>query len=38
MKKQNFEQEVKEQKAEIEKLKKRSGLQRWINLWLIWSK
>lgn len=36
MTKQDLEQEVKEQKAEIDKLKKRSRLQKWINLWLIW--
>jgi hypothetical protein len=27
---------LKEQQAEIEKLKKKSRLQRWINLFLIW--
>jgi len=36
MEEQNLEQEVKEQKQEIEKLKKKSKLQRWINLFLIW--
>ncbi len=38
MEKQNLEQQVKEQKEEIEKLKKKSRLQKWINLWLIWKK
>lgn len=33
-----IEKELKEQKKEIEKLKKRSKLQRWINLFLIWNK
>jgi len=28
--------ELEEQKQEIEKLKKKSRLQRWINLFLIW--
>jgi predicted RNase H-like nuclease (RuvC/YqgF family) len=36
MENQNLEQEVKEQKKEIEKLKKKSRLQKWINLFLIW--
>jgi hypothetical protein len=35
MKKQ-IEKELQEQKAEIEKLKKKSRLQKWINLFLIW--
>jgi len=30
------EEELKEQKEEIGKLKKRSRLQKWINLFLIW--
>jgi len=38
MKNKNLEHELQEQKAELEKLKKKSRLQRWINLWLIWSK
>ena len=33
-----IETELKEQKKEIEKLKKRSRLQKWINLFLIWNK
>jgi len=36
MKKQSIEEELKEQQEEIEKLKKKSRLQRWINLFLIW--
>lgn len=37
MKKQ-IETELKEQKKEIGKLKKKSKLQKWINLFLIWNK
>ena len=33
-----IEEELEEQKEEIEKLKKRSRLQKWINLFLIWKK
>jgi len=36
MEDKNLEQELKEQQKEIEKLKKRSRRQRWINLFLIW--
>jgi len=36
MKKQSIEEELKEQQAEIEKLKKKSRIQKWINLFLIW--
>jgi len=35
MKKQT-EKELEELKEEIEKLKKKSRLQKWLNLWLIW--
>lgn len=38
MEKQNIEEELEEQKKEIEKLKKKLRLQKWINLFLIWSK
>ena len=31
-----IEEELKEQKKEIEKLKKKSRIQKWINLFLIW--
>ncbi len=35
---EQIEKELKEQKEEIEKLKKKSRLQKWINLFLIWNK
>jgi hypothetical protein len=34
--KNKTDKKFKEQQAEIEKLKKKSKLQRWINLFLIW--
>ena len=33
-----IEKELKKQMEEIEKLKKKSRLQRWINLFLIWNR
>lgn len=36
MTKRDLEKEITEQKKEIEKLKKKSRLQKWINLFLIW--
>ena len=38
MKKKSLKEEVEEQRKEIEKLKKKSRLQKWINLFLVWSK
>jgi hypothetical protein len=35
---EKIEKELKEQKQEIEKLRKKSRLQRWINLYLVWKK
>jgi hypothetical protein len=35
---EEIEKELKEQKQEIEQIKKKSRLQRWINLFLIWNK
>jgi hypothetical protein len=34
----NFEKALKEQQAEIKKLKKRDKLQNWINLFWLWGK
>jgi hypothetical protein len=31
-----LKEQIKRQQEEIEKLKKKSRLQRWINLFLIW--
>ncbi len=36
MVRQDLEQEIVKQKEEIEKLKHKSRLQRWINLFLVW--
>jgi hypothetical protein len=33
---EEIDKKLKEQQEEIEKLKKKSRLQRWINLFLIW--
>jgi len=38
MEDKNLEQESEENRKEIEKLKKKSRRQRWINLFLIWNK
>ncbi len=35
---ENIEEKLKKQEEEIKKLKKRAKRQKWINLFLIWSK
>ena len=33
-----IKKELEEQRKEIEKIKKRAKLQKWINLYLVWKK
>jgi len=37
MKNKEIESKIKKQQKEIKKLKKKSRLQKWINLFLIWN-